>query len=145
MGCGGSGCLGGAEAGEVKGFGHGRGHGYLSTHHVAKASGQGFIGAVPVVFAIAQNGQGFVKVQPGLVGIGAGHAFGVAVKQIGLVAHVNGVAPGVRPRGVNHHLGVFGHGDGFTRHGQVAGATDGNAVNLHVNLRGVALQGVVDG
>ena len=136
---------GGFEARQVEAAGQRCGHGHLVAHFVGKSFGLGFIGQEPVVFAIGQQGQGVFVGFAGLVGIGAGHGFGVAVENVGLLAHVAGVACGNRPRAVNHHLGVIRHGDRVARHGDVAGAADGHAIHKHVHGGFVAAQGVVDG
>ena len=136
---------GGFEARQVEAAGQRCGHGHLFSHFVGKAFGLGFVGQEPVVFAIGQQGQGVFVGFAALVGVGAGQGFGVAVQNVGLLAHVAGVASSNRPGAVNHHLGVFRHGDRVARHGDVACAADGHAIHKHVHGGFVAAQGVVDG
>ncbi len=136
---------GGLEAREVEAAGQRCGHGHFVAHFVGKAFCLGFVCREPVVFAIGQQGQGVFVGFAALVGVGAGHGFGVAVQNVGLLAHVVGVAIRECPRGVDHHLAVLCHGDGVARHGDVAGAADGHAIHKHVHGGFVAAQGVVDG
>ena len=98
-----------------------------------------------MVLAVGQQGHAVLAALAALAGIAGGHGGSVFVEHVGLVAQFGRIADGDAPGRVDHQHGIRGHGDAVAGHGDVAGAGDRHAVDLHVDRGLVALQRIEDG
>ena len=94
---------------------------------------------------LTQHQGKFVGGFTGFFGIGRDQHGLDLVQQVGIVAHVVGVAAGDPPGFVDHHHGIFRHDDGVPHHRNHRRHRGGKAVDIHGFAGRMAVEQVVNG
>jgi hypothetical protein len=110
---------------------------------VGEAGGDGFTAAHPGL--LLEEGLDLVGGLAGFLDVGADQAVLDLVEEVGVAAHLVGVATLNSPGLVHHHHGVLGHVDGVAGHGDDRGHRGGKAVDVDVDRGRMAVEQVVDG